>query len=128
MQVTTVQTPDVNQSNSFYWTNRPPLASSPFVKLPLGSIRPGGWLKHQLDLMTDGLVVEAGQATVSPTTSNPVSEIRRLFRPGKHDAPVRQSGAKRKCPAAVVGPHRIAQFEDDHVPTLLQIDLHRLAS
>ncbi len=56
MLVTVVEKPDVSKSNSFYTTNRPPLLPNPLVKLPLGCIRPGGWLKVQLELMADGMV------------------------------------------------------------------------
>lgn len=41
--------------NPFYVSNRDPLLPSPLVKLPIGSIRPGGWLRHQLVLMREGL-------------------------------------------------------------------------
>ncbi len=56
MQVDVVKKPDISKSNSYYCTNRPPLLANPLVKLPLGSIGASGWLKHQLDLMVDGMV------------------------------------------------------------------------
>ena len=40
--------------NSFYTGNRAPLAPSPLVKLPIGAIRPGGWLRTQLELEAEG--------------------------------------------------------------------------
>jgi len=55
MKVTVVDLPDVRKVNRHYASNRAPLTRSPLVKLPLGAVRPRGWLKHQLDLMVEGM-------------------------------------------------------------------------
>src|SRR5438132_1631861 len=40
--------------NRYYTGNRAPLVPSAAVKLPIGAIRPEGWLRRQLELMADG--------------------------------------------------------------------------
>ncbi|MEP0843110.1 MAG: glycoside hydrolase family 127 protein [Phycisphaerae bacterium] len=38
-----------------YVANRPPLVPSAFARLPIGSIRPEGWLRGQLERMAEGM-------------------------------------------------------------------------
>lgn len=40
---------------SLYVSNREPLAPSPLVKLPIGSITPRGWLRRMLEIERDGM-------------------------------------------------------------------------
>jgi hypothetical protein len=49
-----VDRPATAGANPYYPGNRPPLAPDPLIKLPLGSVRPEGWLRRQLLLETHG--------------------------------------------------------------------------
>lgn len=49
-----VNSPPTSGKNAWYVGNRPPLISNPLIKLPIGSIKPEGWLREQLALMADG--------------------------------------------------------------------------
>jgi len=50
-----LSTPAPGSGAPLYTSNRAPLTPNPFFKLPIGSITPGGWLKHQLELERDGM-------------------------------------------------------------------------
>jgi hypothetical protein len=55
LEVSTVCTPPAEGENGFYTGNRKPLVPNPLLKLPIGSIRPAGWLRQQLVLEADGM-------------------------------------------------------------------------
>jgi DUF1680 family protein len=44
-----------NKNKKNYVSNRPPLINKPYIDLPLGSIKPTGWLHEQLRLMEKGM-------------------------------------------------------------------------
>lgn len=46
--------PHTAPANRHYAGNREPLLPSPLVKLPVGAIRPQGWLRKQMELMAEG--------------------------------------------------------------------------
>ncbi len=58
---TTVSRPELNAENSFYPGNRAPLQPANFIKLPMGSIQPDGWILKLLELQKDGLCGNLGE-------------------------------------------------------------------
>ncbi len=46
----------VEAGNKHYIGNREPLMPSPLFKLPIGAVRPEGWLRGQLELLADGMI------------------------------------------------------------------------
>ncbi|MDI9430136.1 MAG: glycoside hydrolase family 127 protein [Planctomycetota bacterium] len=59
--VQVVSTPPTVRTNDFYVSNRPPLTPEPLVKLPIGAIKPEGWVRRQLELQADGFVGHLGE-------------------------------------------------------------------
>jgi hypothetical protein len=53
-----------SSANKFYLTNKAPLQNQYFVKLPVASIKPGGWVKKVLELQRDGLTGNLGEISI----------------------------------------------------------------
>lgn len=53
--IVSVSRPDISSQNAYYTSNREPLLPLHFVKLPVGSIRPEGWVKEYLLRQRDGM-------------------------------------------------------------------------
>jgi hypothetical protein len=48
--------PPAGKGNAYYAGNRAPLLPSPLIKLPVGAVRPAGWLRTQLELQAEGFI------------------------------------------------------------------------
>lgn len=76
-RITFVERPAASQAKHLYVGNRAPLLPSPLIKLPVGAIKPEGWLRKQLQLEAEGFtghltrlsrfLREEGNAWLSPT-------------------------------------------------------------
>lgn len=60
-EVTVVKHPTTDSRNAHYAGYRAPLQSAPLVELPLGAVRPQGWLKKQLTLQAAGFHGKLGE-------------------------------------------------------------------
>lgn len=59
-----VSKPETSEVNKFYMNNRAPLLKQPFMKLPVTSFKPGGWLKKALVLQREGLTGNLGEISI----------------------------------------------------------------
>src|SRR5215467_826803 len=61
LKVSVVGRPSTARLNSFYISNKAPLLPLNFIKLPVGSIKPEGWVLKYLQLQQDGLTGKLGE-------------------------------------------------------------------
>ena len=71
-RIEAVDRPATTTRNAHYVSNRAPLAPQAFVKLPIGSVQPGGWLRENIVRQADGLAgTWARSACGSPRKTTP---------------------------------------------------------
>lgn len=68
--VTVVDRPATGSRNAHYVSNQAPLKPDYFIKLPIGSIRPNGWLLETLNRQANGLAGHLGQISIWLTKTN----------------------------------------------------------
>jgi hypothetical protein len=61
LKATVVDRPSINVTNSYYVSNKKPLQPLVFIKLPVGTIKPEGWILKYLELQRDGLTGKLGE-------------------------------------------------------------------
>ncbi len=61
VQLSLVAKPNTESVNSYYISNKAPLVASPLIKLPVGSIKPEGWLNEYLVRQKNGLTGHLGE-------------------------------------------------------------------
>lgn len=61
IETNVVNIPDISQKNEHYISNRAPLQPSVLIKLPIGTIKPEGWLKEYLNRQRSGLTGNLGK-------------------------------------------------------------------
>jgi len=61
IKASNVQRISATVSNSFYTSNKKPLEPLSLIKLPVGSIKPEGWILKYLELQRDGLTGKLGE-------------------------------------------------------------------
>jgi len=69
-EVTVVERPANDKLNTYYSTNQAPLEPQHLVKLPVGAVKPGGWLLKSLELQRDGLTGQLGEISAWLTKKN----------------------------------------------------------
>src|SRR5690625_4804950 len=62
-QIKSVARPDTSSLNDYYISNKAPLKPASFVKLPIGSIQPKGWLMESLKRAKNGMTGRLGEVS-----------------------------------------------------------------
>lgn len=65
-----VAKPSNDKRNAYYHSNQAPLVSQHLVKLPVGAVKPGGWLLKSIELQRDGLTGQLGEISIWLTKKN----------------------------------------------------------
>ncbi len=68
--VAVVDRPATTSRNAHYVSNQAPLQPDYFIKLPIGSIKPKGWLLETLNWQADGLAGHLGEFSIWLTKKN----------------------------------------------------------
>ena len=68
--VINVKRPNMKALNKYYASNKQPLTALPLIKLPVGSVKPQGWILKYLELQRDGLTGQLGEISAWLDKSN----------------------------------------------------------
>ena len=60
-EITLVDRPDTSTKNEFYPSNRAPLQRNALIKLPVGDVKPEGWVLEYLNRQKNGLTGNLGK-------------------------------------------------------------------